>query len=47
MKDLYTFDVDEVAASKTYEEVRKAYAAAFDELLGPGNWRAVSVLRAA
>lgn len=32
MKDLYTFDVDEVAAMETYKEVQKAYRALFTEL---------------
>ena len=35
MKDLYTFDADEVQAHSTYEEVRQAYANFFDELKVP------------
>ena len=35
MKDLYTFDASEEAARQTYEAVRKAYAAVFDELRLP------------
>ena len=35
MKDLYTFDLDRHRALKTYEEVRAAYAAFFDELKIP------------
>ncbi len=35
MKDLYTFDVNEEAAHKTYEEVRKAYVAFLEELKLP------------
>lgn len=32
MKDLYTFDVTEEQARQTYDQVRKAYSAFFDEL---------------
>lgn len=32
MKDLYTFDINEDAARKTYEQVRKSYSAFLDEL---------------
>lgn len=32
MKDLYTFDVTEEQARETYDQVRKAYSAFFDEL---------------
>lgn len=35
MKDLYTFDLDHEHALKTYNEVRVAYAAFFDELRIP------------
>jgi prolyl-tRNA synthetase len=35
MKDLYTFDVTEEQARKTYEDVRKAYCAFLDELRLP------------
>lgn len=35
MKDLYTFDLDHARAMKTYDEVRAAYAAFFDELRIP------------
>lgn len=35
MKDLYTFDVTEPQARKTYEDVRKAYSAFLDELRLP------------
>jgi len=35
MKDLYTFDATETAALETYEDVRQAYSALFDELRIP------------
>ncbi|KAI4127447.1 MAG: hypothetical protein LQ338_003217 [Usnochroma carphineum] len=35
MKDLYTFDVDELKASSTYQKVRKAYDDFFNELRVP------------
>lgn len=35
MKDLYTFDIDEASALRSYEDVQAAYKALFDELRVP------------